>query len=1754
MPQPVEAQAFLARITQVPSGPGAIDALLQALRPSLENEAELRKLFAIDKNNSRLQDPHVGLVDVFDAPSAIRTTRARIIANEEDLAARYVLPLSDKQRRKDGEPAMVSSLDEFKQNWTIFSEGSLSQLADWSNVVAAGGSVQACLQPVPDSAKASKRAMRKYFHNSAFPTSDVDLFLYGLTPEQAEAKMQTIYEAVRDSVPWDVTCVRTKHTVSIHSQYPYRSVQIVLRLYSSPAEILAGFDVDAPCCLFDGERVWANPRAIVAMMRQCNTVDMTRRSPSYEVRLTKYSARGFEVHVPDLCRAGIDPTIFERSIVFVKGLARLLVLERLKDADAKDMYLRERRKLRARPDSTTYWAGRYRKKAKGDLKANVDVGRLEMNDYDVQALHIPYGPGWDARRIDKLVYQTDLSMNSPYNPKNKDRRLHRHPAYFGTMAECLEDCCEYCPEPKDDDEKKLQEAEDDSHVRGRVQFIQEDPGRQSISGSFNPINEGEWAEQAYMGLTEKLFAAIVAGDRAAVARVLAEEGADVDRRDHVGRTPLQVAILSRVVDVACDLIDAGARMTSRLVDGRTALHLAAQLDLPAVVRKLLERSASNAEKAKEEEARQAKKADDVSHIGDGDSDADEGDDVERNSSEDDWDSEDDARKKNKNTKEQKPDASQIPEEEQDMPDVFDVNLPDWDYAFTPLQYAVAFGSTSSVEELLTAGADPKLVTQTDGYMTKPLHPLTLTALTRDVEVACEIAKKLFSSGAVSSEADSSLFTIFHKIVCTGKATLVDAFLQHDLNAKAVLDTPYVTTNARLTFPVVSAIARGSYATLAVLLSYGAKYVFTEEDWSRARDLKDNAYPMALSPWRSLVYPPVEAGLASLEDSVDLLLQIGAEYDVGMIRALRENVGIHYHKSILDCVRGIIPALQQDADRLATYTDDELGHTKYHELAVSSGWKADRGKQLLKLSEQLPRFRTRAEINAEMREKFCYALEYFKRTEELLVAHHAKSWKDLFPDSGFIQDPSTCFGSILYSYHDRNSPTRYHKMVGKWGWNEVPSHAVGLYDELFEACNKGDKPKIEALCLPKSGKGKIDKLVQVACRFGNEWGLTPLSLALSNRHWDAARLILAIAVAQYKPKDEKPTRFTVSTNLALDEDSDEDSEDSTCNEEDVYDREEVRFIDIAHRPSQVETDVPPSRLLELTDGYLDRTEAAINGLSILKTIIDDDFEGFVQIADLYKILPEPVELPALEMLEWVSTYDRPEMLDELIRRTGAGIVVPDANEDEDEIAEGKPKTLPPKTYFGLNVHGKKRKDLARKADPNAHSPVKQFEIPLLWAAARSGAVRIVRYLATERPVAAYDYYASTHSDEKAQYLRRIRDQIPQRIGWTVNALNESVITASVVGDHVDVLEAVIAIQPAQMQNALMSRVHYVGFNNILVAANWGCSPGMFDYLLSKGIMPAESDVRGWNILHILCANDSDDHVELLKHVIKKLPEEVTACLLVQQSKVSLNTPLHIAAKRDRLATIKVLLEIKAPMFTLRDRSGSTPLHLAIKAKVPHIVRIVGSAGPAEALHMEDGVGNTPLEIATQLWLQDRISSGFSTTLPDIQTFNLDNHPYGYWNPHKASHEDVELLKKTISNLLAGGRLRHGTMLATALTTFATGLEEKVKQRDQRGEVAGQNDESESEDAVGEMLAYITGAIAENPGHRRLVHLIDVHRSVKGSLESAAHHAGFSAGQVPDDGGLEREHAADDTDDKVKKLSVLSEWHMHYVMPLFGPDPF
>lgn len=302
-PVPVKHSDFVSHLQSNPDTP--IDELI---KPYNEYDAVARQIFAQEPSHPIVEDNHANVAPLFgvDKTGELRI-RARDLASEtpED-AQKYLLPLNEKSRKADGSPAVVSSLKEFQDNFTIFTEGALSDI-DWSHVVAAGSAVVTSLLPVPEKYRGSKRGLREYYHEKFAPASDVDLFLYGLTEEQAIEKIKHIEDQIRNTILYETTTIRTKHTITIASQYPNRHVQIVLRIYKSISEILTGFDVDCSCAAYDGQQVWASPRAIVSYVTQKNQIDLTRRSPSYENRLSKYSHRGFEVYWPHLDRSKVDP-------------------------------------------------------------------------------------------------------------------------------------------------------------------------------------------------------------------------------------------------------------------------------------------------------------------------------------------------------------------------------------------------------------------------------------------------------------------------------------------------------------------------------------------------------------------------------------------------------------------------------------------------------------------------------------------------------------------------------------------------------------------------------------------------------------------------------------------------------------------------------------------------------------------------------------------------------------------------------------------------------------------------------------------------------------------------------------------------------------------------------------------------------------------------------------------------------------------------------------------------------------------------------------------------------------------------------------------------------------------------------------------------------------------------------------------------------------------------------------------------------
>jgi len=130
---------------------------------------------------------------------------------------------------------------------------------DWSNVTVAGGlslGVLLCADE-PDSPNKEEHWI----------DSDVDLYIYGLGPAEANAKIQHIYDTFKANLPkgQDILVVRNSKTISIFSQYPTRRVQIILKAVRHPKEVLLNFDLDICAIAYDGAEVWMLPRAVRAL-------------------------------------------------------------------------------------------------------------------------------------------------------------------------------------------------------------------------------------------------------------------------------------------------------------------------------------------------------------------------------------------------------------------------------------------------------------------------------------------------------------------------------------------------------------------------------------------------------------------------------------------------------------------------------------------------------------------------------------------------------------------------------------------------------------------------------------------------------------------------------------------------------------------------------------------------------------------------------------------------------------------------------------------------------------------------------------------------------------------------------------------------------------------------------------------------------------------------------------------------------------------------------------------------------------------------------------------------------------------------------------------------------------------------------------------------------------------------------------------------------------------------------------------------
>jgi hypothetical protein len=255
------------------------------------------------------------------------------------------------------------------------------------------------------------------------------------------------------------------------------------------------------------------------------------------------------------------------------------------------------------------------------------------------------------------------------------------------------------------------------------------------------------------------------------------------------------------------------------------------------------------------------------------------------------------------------------------------------------------------------------------------------------------------------------------------------------------------------------------------------------------------------------------------------------------------------------------ALSELAQRISDI-DDKLNPPEISDSDALPGWKGHVQTLARNIKISLAKSRSESKVpiwEETSRKNMIDVREYYTDMEKLLLERGAKPWNVVYPDNiSTASDPQIDQFNINRPLRFRpkrattivDSETQYLRLAGSWNQDPVPPFLNTLYDELFEACFTGANDKIQELCLPAAKPNKDATLLQIAVAAsedGNRYsrsgigfrfslggvesnddysGLTPLFAAVCGRHWDTARLVLAIAAAQYKPA-AKPGKFTTS---------------------------------------------------------------------------------------------------------------------------------------------------------------------------------------------------------------------------------------------------------------------------------------------------------------------------------------------------------------------------------------------------------------------------------------------------------------------------------------------------------------------------------------------------------------------------------------------------------------------------------------------------
>jgi len=253
------------------------------------------------------------------------------------------------------------------------------------------------------------------------------------------------------------------------------------------------------------------------------------------------------------------------------------------------------------------------------------------------------------------------------------------------------------------------------------------------------------------------------------------------------------------------------------------------------------------------------------------------------------------------------------------------------------------------------------------------------------------------------------------------------------------------------------------------------------------------------------------------------------------------------------------------------------------------------------------------------------LAKFKALKSIFANEGAKGWNDI-PEHALLQrscrPPSFPIAAAVSKFDKSHIQFKVSYRT------KIQHSQYDSYLELYEMVWSNDLKGIKERTLTRWGPNQDKEPLKVSVS-ETVCGYNLVHIAIFRKRFDLARMLLQIAQAQYRPKDENVNYYVdraYDSDYEHEEDEVEDSEAT-----DYYIASErldnsYELGDVTHIPDQAHSDVSPITLLKQSvkfesllppkdpsDGQSDRLPT--EGSALTLAVILEDFDSFVKILDL-----------------------------------------------------------------------------------------------------------------------------------------------------------------------------------------------------------------------------------------------------------------------------------------------------------------------------------------------------------------------------------------------------------------------------------------------------------------------------------------------------------------------------------------------------------